>query len=45
MKTLKKFLQGVFKKTFQIIFKLIYGEIVYVRDNLLSKNILIERTT
>ncbi len=42
MKTLKKFLQGVFKKTFQIIFKLIYGEIVYVRDNLLSKNILIE---
>ena len=42
MKILKKFLQRVFKKTFQIIFKLIYGEIIYVKDNLLSKNILIK---
>ena len=38
---LKKFSQSVFKKLFQIIFKLLYGRIIYVSDNLLSNNILI----
>ena len=43
MKTLKKFLQRVFKNLFQFFFKLIYGKIVYVPNNLSSNNILIEK--
>ena len=41
MKNLKKFLQKVFKNLFHIIFKLLYGKIIYVPDNLSSNNILI----
>ena len=43
MRTLKKFLQRVFKNLFQFFFKLIYGKIVYVSNNLSSNNILIEK--
>jgi len=42
MKILKKFSQRVFKSLFQFFFKLIYGKIIYVSNNLSSKNISIE---
>ena len=41
MKNLKKFLQKIFKRLFHVIFKLVYGKIIYVSDNLLSNNISI----
>ena len=41
MKNLKKFLQKVFKNLFYIIFKLLYGKVIYVSDNLSSDNISI----
>ena len=43
MKTFKNFLQRVFKNLFQFFFKLIYGKVIYVSNNLSSKNILIEK--
>jgi len=41
MKGLKKFLQKIFKNLFHIIFKLLYGKIIYVSDNLSSNNVSI----
>ncbi len=39
----KKKLQGVFKKFFQFLFKIIYGEILYKEQNLVHKNIIISK--
>ena len=41
MKGLKRFLQKIFKNLFHIIFKLLYGKIIYVSDNLSSNNVSI----
>ena len=43
MKMLKKFFQKVFKSLFQFFFKLIYGKIIYVSNNLLSSNITVKK--
>ena len=40
---LKKILQNIFKKFFQFLFKIIYGNIIYVQSNLKHKNILISK--
>lgn len=41
MKKIKKSLQKIFKSFFQLIFKLIYGKIIYDKNNLESNDILI----
>ena len=40
---MKKNLQFIFKSFFQFIFKLIYGKIVYLDNNLIHENIKIDK--
>ena len=40
---MKKNLQNLFKKFFQIFYKIIYGEILYEENNLKDKNIIIDQ--
>ena len=39
----KKFLQNVFKKFFQFLFKIVYGKVIYSNHNLENKNIVINQ--
>ncbi|MDC1279778.1 glycosyltransferase family 61 protein [Pelagibacteraceae bacterium] len=43
MRKIKKLLQKIFKVFFQLIFKLVYGKIIYKKDNLISNNIIIDQ--
>ena len=43
MKKIKKIAQNFFKKFFQFIFKIIYGKIIYEKDNLISSRIEITK--
>tara|TARA_Y100000780_G_scaffold86454_1_gene78348 strand:- start:1 stop:1092 length:1092 start_codon:yes stop_codon:yes gene_type:complete len=40
---IKKFLQNVFKKFFQFLFKIVYGKVIYSNHNLENKNIVINQ--
>jgi len=40
---IKKFLQNIFKKFFQFLFKIVYGKVIYSNQNLKSKNIVINQ--
>ena len=40
---IKKIFQNIFKSFFQFLFKIIYGNVVYLDNNLESKNILIKK--
>ncbi len=40
---IKKFLQNIFKKFFQILFKIVYGKVIYSNQNLKNKNIVINQ--
>jgi len=42
MKKIKKLLQKIFKSFFHFIFKLIYGKIIYDKNNLVSSDIFID---
>ena len=43
MKLIKKFLQNIFKKFFQLLFKIIYGNVIYSENNLSHENISINK--
>ena len=40
---IKKFLQNIFKKFFQFLFKIVYGKVIYSNHNLENKNIVINQ--
>tara|TARA_Y100001970_G_C14141137_1_gene807158 strand:- start:301 stop:1401 length:1101 start_codon:yes stop_codon:yes gene_type:complete len=43
MKLIKKFLQNIFKKFFQLLFKMVYGTVIYSENNLSHENISINK--